>query len=154
MFFRFFITATTFEFFCDCPHNPSNGFLLGFSSLILYSSLIANLHSLVLSFTCPQAHRRHIRMPRHIPSLIIVLKGYSPPCASIEPIWEQHIHTMATMNIPAIPGQAITLRLVADLQYFSRHSSHSVPGRTKRRCCHFQRYKQVGSYHQYVYSCL
>lgn len=22
--FRFFITAKTFEFFCDCPHNPSN----------------------------------------------------------------------------------------------------------------------------------
>ena len=115
LFFRFFITARIFEFFCDYPHNPSNGFLLGFSSLILYSSLIANLHSLVLSFTCPQAHRRHIRMPRHIPSLIIVLKGYSPPCASIEPIWEQHIHTLATMNIPAIPGQAITLRLITDL---------------------------------------
>lgn len=24
LFFRFFITAKTFEFFYDCPHNPSN----------------------------------------------------------------------------------------------------------------------------------
>ena len=60
-------------------------------------------------------------MPRHIPSIIIVLEGYSPPCASIEPIWEQHIHTLATMNIPAIPDQAVTFQLVADLQDFSRH---------------------------------
>ena len=43
------------------------------------------------------------------------------PDLADEPIWEQHIHTMATMNIPAIPGQAITLRLVADLHHFSRH---------------------------------
>ena len=58
-------------------------------------------------------------MPRHIPSLVIVLKGDGLPCAAAEPIREKHLHTLATVNVPTIPGQAITLRLIADLQHLS-----------------------------------
>lgn len=54
-------------------------------------------------------------MPRHIPSIVIVLKGDGPPCAATEPIRKKDFKALAAVNIPTVLCQTVTLRLIADL---------------------------------------
>ena len=95
-----------------------------FSWTYLYVGVLSgNLYQLS-ALSRPQAHRRHPRPPRYIPPILVVLERNQLPGSFAVLVRNQHIKALAAMNIPAVPGQAIPLRLIAYLQYLFLHYLH------------------------------